>query len=162
MSELRIIDFSKKEFECGGRKFYVQDSLSFNRYRELQRLSIEFGFSKSFIDLFKDIQKMYGLMQTAQNYADVSVTLYNIISGVSLLDEKDDPALMLCALFFNEADEDISIYNEIKSKDKIACWAKELDVTPFFHMASALVDGWMPAYRLTTNSILKTEKGREQ
>lgn len=156
--ELKTVDFSKKEFECGGRKFYVQDSLSFNRYRELQRLSIEFGFSRTFVDLFKDIQKVYGLMQTAQNFADVSVTLYNIIAGVSILEDKNDPALTLCALFINEADEDITEYNELKIKDKIACWGRELDVTPFFHMACSLVEGWMPAYKLTLSSILKEEK----
>lgn len=160
--ELKKVDFSKKEFECGNRKFYVQDSLSFNRYRELQRLSIEFGFSRTFTDLFKDVQKVYGQLQTAQNYADAAVTLYNIIAGVSLLDEKNDPALTLCALFINEADEDVTVYNENKIKEKIDCWAKELDVTPFFHMACSLVDGWMPAYKITTNSILKGVKKKEQ
>lgn len=160
--ELKTVDFSKKEFECGGRKFYIQDSLSFNRYRELQRLSIEFGFSRTFRDLFKDIQKVYGQMQTAQNYADAAVTLYNIIAGVAMLEEKNDPALTLCALFINEADEDITVYNEIKIKEKIDCWAKELDVTPFFHLACNLADGWLPAYKLTISSILKEDKGRKE
>ena len=54
--ELKIIDFSSKKFVCGGRTFYIQDSLSFNRYRELQRLSIEFGFSRTFVEIFKEIQ----------------------------------------------------------------------------------------------------------
>ena len=153
---LRKLDFKDKEFNCGGRMFYIQDSLSFNRYRELQRISIEFGFSTTFIDLFKEIQKAYQFVQTNQNWGDLAVTLYNVIAGVAKLEDKDDPALRLCALFINEADEDVTIFDELKIRDKINCWAKELDVSPFFHMALNLVDGWMPAYEVTTRSILKT------
>jgi hypothetical protein len=156
--KLRIIDFSKeKQFECGGRTFIKDDSLSFNRFRELQRISIEFGFSTSFIDLFKEVKKAYDLVQTNKNWADLAVTLYNIIAGVSKLDEKDDPALRLCALFINEANEDVTEFNEAKIKDKINCWSKELDVSPFFHLAVNLVDGWMPAYKVTSQSILNKE-----
>lgn len=154
---LRKIDFSK-EFTVGGRTFYRDDSLSFNRYRELQRLSIEFGFSRQFIDLYKDIQEAYNLMQTAKNYADVSVKLFNILAGISRLEEKDPPALRLCALFLNEKDEDTTVVDEKKMKEKIDLWASELDVIPFFHLAASLVDGWMPAYRLTTRSSLESEK----
>lgn len=158
--ELRTIDF-KKPFECGGRKFHITDSLSFNRYRELQRLSIEFGFSKTFVDLFKDVQKCYDLMQTGKNYADVSVTLYNILAGVSKTEDKDDAALRLCALFINEEFEDPAEFNEARMKSKIDCWAEELEVTPFFHLAVNLVEGWMPAYKLTIHNTLKKDNEKE-
>ena len=154
---LKIIDFSKKQFTCDGRTFYVQDSLSFNRYRELQRISIEFGYSTTFIELFKEIQKCYDFVQTNKNWGDLAVTLYNILNGISTIGVKDAPALRLCALFINEADEDVTIYDEAKIQEKIDCWAKELDVSPFFHMAVNLVGGWMPAYKLTTQSILNTD-----
>ena len=154
---LKIIDFSKKQFTCDGRTFYIQDSLSFNRYRELQRISIEFGYSTTFIELFKEIQKCYDFVQTNKNWGDLAVTLYNILNGISTIGVKDAPALRLCALFINEADEDVTIYDEAKIQEKIDCWAKELDVSPFFHMAVNLVGGWMPAYKLTTQSILNTD-----
>jgi len=154
---LKIIDFSKKQFTCDGRTFYVQDSLSFNRYRELQRISIEFGYSTTFIELFKEIQKCYDFVQTNKNWGDLAVTLYNILNGISTIGVKDAPALRLCALFINEADEDVTIFDEAKIQEKIDCWAKELDVSPFFHMAVNLVGGWMPAYKLTTQSILNTD-----
>jgi hypothetical protein len=161
MSELRIIDFKDKKFECGGRTFYVQDSLSFNRYRELQRLSIEFGFSTTFIDLFKSVNKCYEYVQGNKNWGDLAVTLHNVLVGVSKLEEKEDPALRLCALFINEKDEDVTIIDEIQMKDKIECWSKELAVNPFFLLAASYVDGWMPAYKLTTHSISKEKKVKE-
>jgi hypothetical protein len=154
---LRKIDFKEKQFECGGRTFYIQDSLSFNRYRELQRLSIEFGFSTSFIELFKEVKKAYDYVQTNKNWGDLAVTLYNIIAGVAKLEDKDAPALRLCALFINEADEDVTIYDELKIKDKISCWGKELEINPFFNMAINLAKGWMPAYKVTSQSILNKE-----
>jgi len=154
---MRVIDL-KDKFECGGRTFFIEDTLSFNRYRELQRLSIEFGFSRTFVDLFKDVQKCYDLMQTAKNYADVSVTLYNILTGTAMIEEKDAPALRLCALFINEKDEDTTVFDEKRMKEKIDCWSKELEVSPFFHLAASLVDGWMPAYKLTTRNTLTKVK----
>jgi hypothetical protein len=160
--KLKIIDVKEKQFECGGRTFYIQDSLSFNRYRELQRISIEFGFSTTFIDLYKEVKKAYDLVQTNKNWGDLAVTLFNVLSGVSKLDEKDAPALRLCALFINEADEDVTVFDELKIKDKINCWSKELDISPFFHMAVNLVNGWMPAYKVTSQSILNTENQPKQ
>ena len=161
MNELKVIDFKEKKFTCGGRTFYVQDSLSFNRFRELQRISIEFGFSTTFVELFKEIQKCYDFVQTNKNWGDLAVTLYNLMHGVASIENKDAAALRLCALFLNEKDEDITVYDEAKMKDKIECWSKELDVSPFFHWAASLVDGWMPAYNITIRSTLKEEKAKE-
>jgi hypothetical protein len=160
--KLKIIDVKEKQFECGGRTFYIQDSLSFNRYRELQRISIEFGFSTTFIDLYKEVKKAYDLVQTNKNWGDLAVTLFNILSGVSKLDDKDAPALRLCALFINEADEDVTVFDELKIKDKINYWSKELDISPFFNMAVNLVNGWMPAYKVTSQSILNKESEAKQ
>ena len=80
---LKVIDFKDKKFTCGGRTFYVQDSLSFNRFRELQRISIEFGFSTTFVELFKEIQKAYDFVQTNKNWGDLAVTLYNLLHGAA-------------------------------------------------------------------------------
>lgn len=157
MTKLKTIDFTKKEFECSGRKFYVQDSLSFNRYRELQRISIEFGFSQSFIDLWQAMARAEEYMNKLQ-FVDAAVELRNARIGVGKLEEKDDPSLRLCALFINEAGEDASVHDEVKMREKIDCWSKELDVSPFFHLAASLVKGWMPAYKLTTLLTSGSEK----
>ena len=92
---LRTIDFKEKKFTCGGRTFYVQDSLSFNRFRELQRISIEFGFSTTFVELFKEIQKVYDFVQTNKNWGDLAVMFYNFLYGVVVIENKDAVALRL-------------------------------------------------------------------
>ena len=157
MSELKTIDFSKKYFECGGRKFYIKDSLSFNRYRELQRLIIEFGFSATFVDIFKNIRIAWDHLNNLK-LGDAAVTLHNVMYGIKSLEEKDDPALRMCALFIDEEGEDPTVYDEGKMKEKIDCWASELSVTPFFQLASSVVPHWIKAYNLVSKNGFVEEK----
>jgi len=152
MSSLKTLDFKEKHFTCGGRTFYIQESLSFNRYRELQRLSIEFGFSNTFIDIYKAVQKIREALNNVK-FVEAAVLTENILIGVGNLAEKEDPALRLCALFINEDNEDVSVFDDKVMRNKIECWEKELDVNPFFNLAASLVHGWMPAYKITTQNI---------
>ena len=149
MEHLREIDFSKKYFECDGRKFYVRDSLSFVRYRELQKLNLEFGYSATFNDIFKNIRTAWDFLN-ATKLGEAAVVLHNIMYGVVSLEEKNDPALRLCALFIDEDGEDPTVYDEGKMREKIECWSKELTVLPFFQLAANLVPGWMNVYKIVT------------
>ena len=146
MADLREIDFSSKHFECGGRKFYIKDSLSFARYVELQKLNLEFGFSGSFFDIYKNVKIAFDFLNEMKP-AEGAVVLHNILKGIVSLDDKDIPALKICALFINEEGEDPTIYDEGKMKDKIDCWGKECSVLPFFQLALELVPHWISVYK---------------
>ena len=160
--ELRTLDFTDKHFECGGRKFTVKDSLSFVRYRELQRLNIQFGYSATFIDTYNNMKEAYELLNKGK-FADAAVQLYNVLAGVIDLDGKHDPAWIACALFIDEDGEDPTVYDEGKMKEKIDCWGKELDVSPFFQLAANLVPGWINAYKSDSQSgSPKEENEKEQ
>jgi hypothetical protein len=161
MDTLRVIDFSSKHFECGGRKFFVKDSLSFIRYRELQKLNLEFGYSASFQDIFKNIRTAWDFLNQTK-LGEAAVILHNIMYGVVSLEEKDDPALRLCALFIDEEGENPTVYDEGKMREKIECWGKELDTLPFFQLASNLVPGWMPAYKVVIPDGFKEENEEVQ
>ena len=155
---LRKIDFTKeKYFECNGRKFYVNESLSFTRYKELQKISIEFGYSANFEDIFKNLAESIEAYNK-HDYFNMSIILYKIQEGIKNLEDKDDPALRICALFINEADEDVTIYNEALMKDKIDCWGRELDIAPFFYLATSLVPEWTHIYELHIRDGLKSEE----
>jgi len=158
---LRKIDFSKKHFECQGRKFYLRDSLSFARYRELQKIILEFGYSATFVDLFKNIKSAWDHMN-ALRFGDAAVVLHNIMIGIKSLEDKDDAALRLCALFIDEEGEDSTVYDEAKMREKIDCWGKELAVTPFFQLAAKLVPSWINAYKIVTQSGFAEEKEKAQ
>jgi hypothetical protein len=156
-TELRIIDFSKKHFDCDGRKFTLSDSLSFNRYRELQKINLELGFSATFQDIFKHIREAWDFLNSAKP-AEAAVVLHNIMYGVVSLDDKYDPALRICALFINEEGEDVTTYDEGKMRDKIECWGKELDVLPFFQLALTLTPGFINAYQSIIPGGIKQEQ----
>jgi hypothetical protein len=156
MEPLRTINFDEKQFECGGRKFYVRDSLSFNRYKELQKLNLEFGYSANFAETFKQIRIAWDNLNNLK-LAEAAVVLHNVMYGVVSLDEKDDPALRMCALFIDEEGEDPTVYDEGKMREKIACWGSELDVSPFFQLAANLCPGWIPAYKLVIQNTLNPE-----
>lgn len=144
---LRIVDFSKKYFECGGKKFYIKDSLSFARYRELQKINLEFGYSATFHDIFKHVKEAWDFLNQTK-LGEAAVVLHNIMYGVVSLEEKHDPALRLCALFIDEEGEDPTVFNEAMINAKIDCWASELAVDPFFQLAANLVPGWINAYQI--------------
>lgn len=154
---LKTIDFSKKYFECDGRKFYLKDTLSFNRYRELQKLVLEFGYSATFVDIFKNLRTAWDHLNSLK-LGDASVTIHNIMYGIKNLEEKYDPALRLCALFIDEEGEDSTVYDEGKMREKIDCWSRECAVTPFFQLAANLVPSWINAYKIVTQNGLREEK----
>lgn len=157
---MKVVDFTKKHFECQGRKFYLKDTLSFNRYRELQKIILEFGYSATFVDIFKNVKTAWDFMNQLK-FGDAAVTLHNIMSGIKTLEDKDDPALRMCALFIDEEGEDSTVYDEGKMREKIDCWAKECAVTPFFQLAANLVPSWINAYKIVSQSGLKEEPQNE-
>lgn len=161
MESLRIIDFEKKHFECQGRKFFLKDSLSFNRYMELQKLILEFGYSATFIDIFKNLRIAWDHIN-ALKLGEASVVIHNIMVGVNSLEEKYDSAFRICALFIDEEGEDVTLYDEAMMREKIDCWGKELDVTPFFQLASRLVPFWINAYKIVSkDGSVRGEKKEE-
>ena len=160
--ELRTVNFDDKYFECEGRKFYVKDSLSFARYKVLQELNLEFGYSANFHDLFKQVRIAWDHMNNLK-LGEAAVVLHNIMYGIISLDEKDDSAFRMCALFVDEEGEDPAVYDEGKMRENIDCWEKGgLDSAPFFHFAAGLCTGWIPAYKTVLNDGLKPPKGQEK
>jgi hypothetical protein len=151
--ELRTINFDNKFFECDGRKFYVKESLSFARYVELQKLNLEFGFSGSFYDIYKNVKTAFDYLNTMKP-AEGAVVLHNILKGIVSLDDKDIPALKICALFIDEEGEDPTVYDEGKMKEKIDCWGKELEILPFFQLAANLVPHWIEILKRLSQSGL--------
>src|SRR5512133_2870536 len=157
MDTLRILNFSEsKTFECDGRKFALAESISFARFMELQKLILEFGFSANFQDMFKNLRIAYDHLNSLR-LADGAVVLHNMMYGIIKLDDKEDSALKIASLFINEEGEDVTVYDEAKTKDKINCWSKELDVTPFYNLAVSLVPTWTTAFRHVSQNTLHVE-----
>jgi hypothetical protein len=158
---LRKINFeTEKIFTCDGKEFEVTETLSFTRYRELQKIMLEFGFSATFEDIFNNLGKAVE-SYNKHDYFNMSIILYKMQEGIKNLETKDDPSFRLCALFINEKDEDPTKYSEALMKSKIESWGKELEVTGFFYLAASLVPSWMPAYSIVSQGGSEEEKKEE-
>jgi hypothetical protein len=155
---MRKLDFNiDTDWECGGKHFYITDSLGFIRYKKSQEFMLEFGFSMSFLDIYHNLEVARDYFDKGQYY-NMAVTHHKIMEGVKNINDKDDPALRLCALFINEKDEDLTKYDEAQMKAKINCWASELEVSPFFYLAANLMKDWTNAYqKLILNGSIPKE-----
>ena len=159
MSELRTVDINS--FECGGRKFVLSNKPSFARYAKLQELNIEFTFSQSVMDVFKGLDQIEHHLNKTEFVKAASV-LYNLKRGVSEIDKKYPVAFRMCALFINEAGEDLTDASDELISTKVDVWAKELDCTPFFHLAASICREWIAAYNLYSQSSSESEGIKEK
>lgn len=147
--ELKQLAANTTSFECGGKKYIIHKTLSFNRFEKLREFSLEFGFSANLTDVMKGLRKAWDYIN-ASKFAETSVQLHNLMTGIVNLEQKDDVSLRIAALFINEENEDTTIYDEVKIKEKITIWAKELDVAFFFTFAISIVPSFVPCYKIVT------------
>lgn len=155
--ELKTVDLSKGQFECGKETFYIAKTLSFNRWTLLQEYDLELGFLKTGFDIYKGVRSAYDALNNRKD-ADAAVALHNIMQGRDDQVRRGDAALRICTLFINRKGEDLTEADEGKLKEKIDIWAKELDVTPFFHFALSVLPHWVATLNDYTQSISGAEK----
>lgn len=161
MAELRKIDFKEGKFECGGKTYYVAETLSFSRYEKLQELLIEFAFSASVQDIFAGLRSTYEKLNE-QKFADAAVLVHNLMAGVEKIDKKQVAALKICALFCNTEGEDLTLATDSMINAKLDAWGGELDVTPFFHFAVSLLPEWMAALNVFTRTFSESQQKQTQ
>lgn len=152
MDKLKTIDFKEtKTFDCGGVTWTVSNQISFKRFRKLQELLIEFGFSATVKDIFIGLNKSWEYLNKLK-LAEASVIIHNLMNGVKDMEVKTDISLRICALFINKEGEDLSDDSDALIEGKVNAWNKELDAAPFFHFAANLSRDWIAAYNVFTRS----------
>ena len=160
--ELRDIDFTKeKYFECGGKTFKVIEDPGIIRYRVIQKLAVEFAYSSTVHGIFDNLHKSIDAFNK-HKYDEMVIIIHNVLNGITKIEDKDDTALRLCALFIVEEDEDLTVCDEVMMRIKIDCWAKEIKMLPFFRLASDIVPDWMPAYELHIRSGLTVDEPKKE
>jgi len=158
MNELRTVDFTNSSFECGGKTWIISKTLSFERYKKLQEYILEFGFSATFSDIFKQVRKAWDYLNGLK-LAEGAVVLHNVLSGISKLETKYDVSFRIAALFINTEGEDLADASDEHIASKIEVWSKELDAIPFFHFAASLSREWIAAYNISTlDTFAETQK----
>jgi hypothetical protein len=156
VKKLLTIDPATRDFTANGRKYIVENAISFQRWNEYQKLQVELGYSITFKELFEKLGEAYELLNS-QKFADSAVCIRGIMKGISDIDAKETPsALKLCALFINEENEDRRYINEDMINRKVDDWEKEgIDMNSFFQLALHILPGFLSTLKSISPDTLK-------
>lgn len=122
-----------KKFQASGQDYYVEDTISIERYKTFQRLEIELGYGIDFATLQEKLTSAYKL-QNESKFADVSVMLYSLIEGSVIIGDKTPMGLYVATLFVNKANEDRTEWSMALADEKLADW-KQIDAAFFLRLA---------------------------
>ncbi len=129
-------------FEANGNKYYVSKSLTVERYKAYQKMQIEVGFGIGFAGVVNVLKKAYEQLNK-QQFADAAVTLHNTLNSIAGLDEREHPVLVLCALFINRENEDLTKVDDSVLLAKIEDWkASGIPMDFFLGYAQHLVQDY--------------------
>jgi hypothetical protein len=153
MSELKHIDFKEKEFEANGRKYYVQlDGISIGRFMHYETLVNKVTFGTDFMGMFETLKRIYvsatdgmNVLKALKDIGDLSYNQMAVIKDHN--ESKFNQTILLCTLFLNRSDEDLTTWDERLASDKIEDWKAEgIDMNDFFLLALRQIEGFREAY----------------
>lgn len=146
MAELKTIDPKEKSFTANGVEYFIEQSLSFDRYKMYQKLQIECGFDVSFYGMATSLNDLYDL-QNQGKLADAAILTHNLRTGIANIDKRNIPVLEMCSLFVNTKDEDRTIINQDMVDKKIENWRVEgIAIDYFFTLAISTIQNYMKIY----------------
>ena len=156
VKELKLTD---KKFTANGKTYLVTDKISMNRYIEYQRTMPLLTFGTNFEEMFKQLKNAYTHLNN-QKFADSAVIIHNLLNNVSKVEETSriHPALKMAAMFINTSEEDVTIYDEEVTKQKIEDWSKEgYNISDFFTLSLNSINGFREAFQEYTEKRKQME-----
>ena len=149
-------------FMANGKEYVISQKLSVERWRKYEELQLMVGMGRSFDEVWKMLKRIWDALNKGK-LADASVVTHNLLWGVrDKLDQRQHPALLLCTLFINRKDEDITVYSEDFMNEKIKDWTREgYDINGFFQLAWSLVPSFIEAFNEDLPPISKNTKGKK-
>jgi|ERR1044072_235429 hypothetical protein len=151
------IDFESGTFTANGNTYTIEQGLSIERYAELQILEKELAYGFTVKAIFERLQKIWNQLNKL-HFAEIAVTLRDLMAGVKQVSERQPVVLKICALFINTPDEDRTTISKDLIDRKTADWKAEgMDMRDFFQVASSSVNGFLEVYEAVTRIISAQE-----
>ena len=142
--ELKKLDFEKSEFEANGKKYFVKQSLSVERFRWFEKYQVDFGFGRTYKSIADSLKKAIELGNKGKGIEAWNIVLNLMRSVGDGLEKRTNNAMLICALFIVTEDEDVTKWDEQQQIEKINDWNTEgYDVNSFFQLAANLVQGFI-------------------
>lgn len=153
---LKPIDFTKKVLPANGKTYYIEESISYGRWKEYRKHTITLPLDMGFDTLFNHLLDGYNKLNKKEpDILGCGIVLHNLMNGIkNIMDEKNIPVVLkMCALFINEENEDRSVITEQMIESKVADWAAEgYDMGSFFTLAVSLIPDFLKNYDQLTQS----------
>lgn len=162
MSQLKKIDLNAKSFIANEVEYFIEESMSFKRYKMYQKLQIQMGFGTGFYDEYNDWKKVWDHANKSE-FGNIAVVAHNKLYALKNIDERPTDILTMCALFINTKDEDRRIITDDMVDRKIADWEAEgLDIIPFFQLAANSIQGFTKVWKSITEDISPKEEEKKK
>lgn len=142
--EYKKLDIDASEFEANGKKYFIKQSLSVERFRWFEKYQVDFGFGRGYKSIADSLKKSVDLGNKGKGIEAWNIIL-NLINAIGEgLEKRTNNAMMICALFIVTEDEDLTKWDEQLQQEKINDWnAEGYDVNSFFQLAANLVTGFI-------------------
>ncbi len=150
--ELKKIDLNTGKFVANGHNYTVLKSIPLSRYRQFKKLQPRLIYGMDTKTLFQNCLKSFNYLNSPKpEPANAAIILHNIMSGIKDVDDdsREDAALLICALIIVRDSEDIGIYDENLSSEKIRDWEKEgYEPDGFFLLALTSINAFKETFDL--------------
>lgn len=150
INEPKAIALKERTFMANGNQYYIAEKISIDRWKEYEKLVPRLTYGVGFNEMQNALLKAYNALNS-QKFADASVIIHNIMSGIKDADDEKrvPPGLMMCALIMNKEGENVGVFDEQIMLSKIEDWRAEgLDILSFFAWALTSITGFRETYLL--------------
>ena len=152
----KTLEPTTTSFTADGKTFVFQP-LTIGRYKEFKKLENHFGWGVTHDQDVKDMQRILQYLNKT-DWVNAAVLIDKRLNRLQHFEQSQhDVAILICTLFLNEADEDITTWDMALADRKIESWNKEgYEATSFFWLAANIVPGFIQNLNEISLTILQT------
>ena len=149
---LKSIDIQSGKLMAGGEQYFIQYSLSTNRYVEYLKRLPRLTFHTDFAGIYNTLSKIYTVASSGNDmiYAigQARELSWNQLENIKRFDENEIPDIVdFCCLFIYKIGEDTSKFDHgIHEAKKAAISQEGYDISSFFTLAFSLIENLGEAY----------------
>lgn len=158
MNKLKQINFADGKFEANGKTYYIEETISVERYKYYIMFQTEAAYGCDFAAMMKKWDEVWE-MANKMRFADIVIIAHEMRNAIGGFGTRKHPAIAICALFCNTENEDRTKISEQLLNEKLKDWEEAgIDVYSFFVLAGTLVNGLASVWNNLVNEANEPHK----